>query len=91
MRALFRPSARRPVLGPDRAARFLCNLYRRFTASEVDIAPATVNKLPGLVVSVGGEPYVTMAIATTADQVRRVWLVSNPDKLAALSHEVELV
>lgn len=85
-----RHAARRPVVGADRAARFLCNLYRRW-ADSVEVAPATINARAGIVVSAGGVVQFTMTIGTNGDRVDRLWLVSNPDKLAALAHGVELV
>ena len=56
-----------------------------------EVAPAVINALAGIVVSTDGVAQFTMTIGTKDDRVDRLWLVSNPDKLAALSHRVELV
>lgn len=78
-----RHAARRPVLGPFRAARYIINLSAR-AADRADSRFVPVNSEPGAVIYLDGEPYVAASIRVEGGLVREVHFVVNPDKLAAL-------
>ena len=81
-----RHAARRPIIGPHRVTRFLSVIagrdYEHATAESVE-----VNGFPGVVVSEDGSPMLSLSIETDAsnDRIRRIWVVLNPDKLAAIA------
>ncbi|MFN6120226.1 MAG: RNA polymerase sigma factor SigJ [Actinomycetes bacterium] len=84
-----RRAARRPVVGPDRIARFLVNLRDRLPeGGQVDAV--WVNDSPGLLVSVAGRPYLVHALEVSDGRVARQYLVLNPEKLAGVGRDVEL-
>jgi RNA polymerase sigma-70 factor (ECF subfamily) len=84
-----RRAARRPVVGPDRIARFLVNLRDRLPeGGQVDAV--WVNDSPGLLVSVAGRPFLVHALEVSGGRVVRQYLVLNPEKLAGVGRDVEL-
>jgi RNA polymerase sigma-70 factor (ECF subfamily) len=86
-----RHAARRPVVGPDRIARFLVNVVRRLPEG-ASMQPVWVNGSPGvLVTSMNGEPLMVHVVDVEGDVVARQWSILNPDKLAALGHVIDLV
>lgn len=84
-----RRAARRPVVGPERVARFLGNLARRFQ-DQMTAAPVTVNGEPGLVAYLDGEVDFVAAFEVRDDRVATVRLVRNPEKLrlVATTHDL---
>jgi RNA polymerase sigma-70 factor (ECF subfamily) len=76
-------AARRPVVGRERVARFLVNGSRRL-ATPVSIEPAVVNGEPGVVVTAAGRWALTLAAHVAEGAIAAVYIVINPDKLAAL-------
>lgn len=89
-----RHAARRPVIGPQRIARLLVNISRRFAAvtdHSVQIEPTWVNGAPGLIIAVDGEPYWVAALDVRDGKVDRFFAMLNPDKLVSLDHRVDLV
>ena len=89
-----RHAARRPVVGPQRIARFLINIARRFAAvtdHAVDIEPTWINGAPGLILALDGQPYWVAAIDVREGKVDRFFVMLNPDKLTSLDHRVDLV
>jgi RNA polymerase sigma-70 factor, ECF subfamily len=78
-----RHAARRPVVGPERIARFLVNIFKRADGRET-MRPVWVNGLPGVVVSVDEQPYLVVTLDIRDGLVHRYYSVLNPDKLAAL-------
>lgn len=76
-------AARRPVVGPDRAARFLTNLARRLPP-DAGMLGARLNGSPGFVVSTSTGPLLALVLEVTTAGIRRVHAVVNPDKLAHL-------
>jgi len=75
-------AARNPIVGPDRVARFVASVVRKWTAhGEVRVAP--VNGTPGLLWFRGGRlaAVLTVGIDAGAASVDRVFMVLNPDKL----------
>jgi RNA polymerase sigma-70 factor (ECF subfamily) len=73
-------SARRPILGADRVARFLFGIYAKRTPSS-QIMLVNVNGLPGFALYQGAE-LVTITSVTVADgRVTRVDMIRTPAKL----------
>ena len=85
-----RRAARRPVVGPDRVARFLVNLARRLPVDSA-VGWQTLNGQEALVVSQDG--LATAVLLTEVDDGRVVTLrwMNNPDKLQHLDREVPIV
>jgi RNA polymerase sigma-70 factor (ECF subfamily) len=85
-----RHAARRPVVGPDRIARFLVNLGRRMP-DPLDFDPVWVNGSPGAVMRLRGKPYMVMQFDIVEGMVERQYWIVNPDKLASIGRQIELV
>jgi RNA polymerase sigma-70 factor, ECF subfamily len=77
-------AARRPVVGRDRVSRFLQNLTRRFAEADVRVEPALCNGEPGAVVRQGDRCLAVASAHVVDDEVAALYVVVNPDKLAAL-------
>jgi RNA polymerase sigma-70 factor (ECF subfamily) len=78
-------AARRPVVGRERVARFLVNLARRLSGTDVTVEWAVVNGEPGVVVTEGdGGGLLTLAVHVADGSIAALYAVVNPDKLAAL-------
>jgi RNA polymerase sigma-70 factor (ECF subfamily) len=77
-------AARRPVVGPDRVARFLVNLGRR--ALDGGWAePAVINGQGGAILRhADGTPAVVVEVEIVEGLASRLHLVVNPDKLGQL-------
>jgi RNA polymerase sigma-70 factor (ECF subfamily) len=86
-----RHAARRPVVGPARIARFLVNLYRRIPPDIVEFDPVWVNGEPGVVMRLHGKPYLVSVLEVVDGRVSRQYSIVNPDKLASLGRQIELV
>jgi RNA polymerase sigma-70 factor (ECF subfamily) len=86
-----RHAARRPVVGPERIARFVVNIGRRAVAEGLTFDPVWVNGRPGVVVSVAGTPYMVTVIEIVDDKIDRYYSILNPDKLASIGRLVDLV
>jgi len=74
-------AARRPILGPDRIARFLIGLA---TERAMQVVPTLINGGPGALVIEAGVVTTTITLARSADGIRTLLFVRNPDKLAAI-------
>jgi RNA polymerase sigma-70 factor (ECF subfamily) len=77
-----RHAARRPVVGPDRAARLLVNLVKRLGP---EIAPSFVSLNGQLTTYVtdGQGPIIT-GFGASHGRVSRIWILLNPDKLSGV-------
>jgi RNA polymerase sigma-70 factor (ECF subfamily) len=75
-----RHAARRPVRGASRVARLLTNIGRRMPAG-VELAMASVNGEPGVVLSFAGQPFLVMALEIRDGRVQVLRNVLNPRKL----------
>ena len=82
-------AARRPVIGPARVGRFVINVAKRVPPA-VTAEPCRINGTPGFVVRSGGAPLFTQAFEVVDGRITRIEIVSNPSKLTALAHSVEL-
>lgn len=76
-------AALRPIEGADKVARFLLAVAPPETS--LDIAWSTVNGAPAALVLVDGKLDSVASMDTDGDRVTRIYLVRNPDKLAALT------
>lgn len=76
-------SALNPIYGADRIARFFIGIQRKM-ARPLSLEPVEINGRPGLVSRVGGHLHGAIAFAADAHGIRRVLLVTNPDKLRHL-------
>lgn len=85
-----RHAARRPVVGADRIARFLVNLGRRLP-HHVEFDPVWVNGSPGVVMRLRGQPYMVSVLDIVDGLVARQYSIVNPDKLASIGRDIELV
>src|SRR5918996_852581 len=77
-------AARRPVVGRQRVARFLVNTTSRLAVPGARTEGAVVNGEPGVVISLQGQPAVTVAVHVAEGAVGAVYVMVNPDKLTAL-------
>lgn len=84
-----RHAARRPVLGPERVARFVVNIARRVPPG-ADVDAVWVNGVPGLLVSVRGRPDMVLALDVRDGRVQRIFSILNRDKLVAVGRSVTL-
>jgi len=75
-----------PIRGKDKVARLFIGVARKRNASggpfEIDIAP--INGLPGLILCLDGELDQTLSINVVDNQIAAIYVVRNPDKLAAI-------
>jgi RNA polymerase sigma factor (sigma-70 family) len=77
-------SARRPVVGADRVARFLIGISVRVQAgATMDVEE--VNGAPCLVVRVGELATQVLSLEPSGEQVRSLQIAQNPEKLVRLS------
>jgi RNA polymerase sigma-70 factor (ECF subfamily) len=87
-------AARRPVVGPDRITRLVLNLVKRaaqFDGGVVGTQSGWVNNAPGLVMTVDGSAAWVSTFEVRDGRISRLYLMVNPDKLAAVDHRIDLV
>jgi RNA polymerase sigma-70 factor (TIGR02957 family) len=80
-------AARRPVTGAAKVARLLTGLTRK-ASLEVPgrrFELTQINGGPGLLITVGGRAFAAMTWEISGGQVTAIHLITNPDKLAAIS------
>ncbi|MGP4028963.1 RNA polymerase sigma-70 factor [Actinomadura sp. 3N407] len=89
-------SARRPITGRSRVARYLLGLARRGGELGPGLVTATieeVNGVPAVAVRIGGALNSIMVPEASGDRITALFVIVNPDKLAfadrALSHSGE--
>jgi RNA polymerase sigma-70 factor, ECF subfamily len=81
-----KPAAMRPIVGHEDVARLLAGLGRIAKSASFEVHPATVNGLPGMVIS--GENGViegAWALETRGDRIGAIYIMRNPDKLGVVS------
>jgi len=82
-------AARRPVTGAAKVARLLLGLVNRQQSGR--FAPggqselAQINGAPGLLITADGRAFAAMTWQVFEGQVTAIHLITNPDKLAAIS------
>ncbi|MFY9587066.1 MAG: RNA polymerase sigma-70 factor [Actinomycetota bacterium] len=77
-------AARRPIVGPDKVTRFLVGI----SSVEFDAVEVALNGQPGMVVKVGGQVVAAVSIDLRDDRIRDIFIIVNPEKLAAIREEV---
>ncbi|MEQ1440449.1 sigma-70 family RNA polymerase sigma factor [Fontimonas sp. SYSU GA230001] len=86
------PSARKPVLGAERIARFLAGLVRkpaivrRLIHGPLGLKIAPVNGMPGALLYMSGRLVQTYALDIRDGRIHALYVTRNPDKLARLQH-----
>ncbi|MBG0827237.1 RNA polymerase sigma factor SigJ [Planomonospora sp. ID67723] len=76
-------SARRPVLGADKVARFMLGVAERFGAAD-DLRHSTVNGWPGLLRFRRGELVGVLGLTVAGGRITEIDVVMNPEKLRRL-------
>jgi len=82
-------AARRPIVGAERAARYLTNLARRFQS--LPFEPAAVNDSEGFTVAVDGHVLAVGTVDIADGRVTAMRFVVNPDKLRRFTSHPELI
>src|SRR5207247_2005111 len=73
-------AARRPIVGPDKIARFLTGIAKDAPEhSESQIVD--VNGAPGLLLKVDGKPWWVMTADAADDKLQTVYIVLKPQKM----------
>lgn len=82
-----RAAGLQPVHGRDKVARVLTTGAARRPIPEAGIRYLTINGDPSALLLSGGSPYLVVVLDLTRDgsQIRGIYAVTNPDKLAHLS------
>jgi RNA polymerase sigma-70 factor (ECF subfamily) len=75
-------AARRPVVGPDRVARFLLNISKRLQPP-IEVQAITVNLQPAFLATLRGRPLTLTVLGVDGNGVRDIRIIVNPDKLRA--------
>ncbi|WP_121257055.1 RNA polymerase sigma factor SigJ [Nocardioides ferulae] len=78
-------AARRPVVGPDKVARFVAGIARR----DGEVRLVEVNGRTGLALYREGRLYSVASLTVDGELVTRVDIVLAPDKLAAVSSALD--
>jgi RNA polymerase sigma-70 factor (ECF subfamily) len=79
------PAAVRPVRGPDKVARFILGVLRRFPR-RLDARAVLVNGEPGVLLTLAGLPDSVAAADLDADgRIEAIRLIRNPGKLGHLA------
>ena len=81
-------AARRPVVGPEKVARFLVNIAQRYRGSVVEVA--SINDEPGIVVQLHGKLEFALAVHVVDGKAHAFHAVRNYEKLAALDIQTPL-
>ncbi len=76
-------SARRPVLGADRAARFLAGLVAKYVSAQAEVDVVLANGLPAIAVRQDGVLTSLVVLTVAGERVCRVDILRAPAKLAA--------
>jgi RNA polymerase sigma-70 factor (ECF subfamily) len=82
-----RRTARRPVAGPSRVARYLVNLARRFAGAPVELLTANGEAVVALHLPDG---LTLLGADVVGDRVVAIRVHGNPDKLTRLDHPLSL-
>jgi len=74
-------AALKPVSGPQHIARFLLGVLRRYGTADMQVHPARINGMPGMVLRGPSGPFQTIALEVRDGLIARLYTVRNPDKL----------
>ncbi len=85
-------AALRPILGPEKVARFLvavtASVAEQLTdEADVRLEQCDVNGRPGVVAFLRGEPWMAVQVHVSGGLIERIDAFRNPDKLAGLRLE----
>ncbi|WP_395646674.1 sigma-70 family RNA polymerase sigma factor [Terricaulis sp.] len=83
-------AALNPIFGADKTARFILGIRRKIAESEVTVSVACINGAPGLLVYLDGALDQAQTIAVENGRIAALYIVRNPDKLAALTAGLSL-
>ena len=79
----------RPIIGPDKVARFLVAIthrpYMGVQIADMTVTVTGINGTPGTVVTAGGRPIAALTLVVSGGLVTAIQLVASPDKLAAIA------
>jgi RNA polymerase sigma-70 factor (ECF subfamily) len=74
-------SARNPILGPDRIARFMLGVRRKFMPADFTLRQTEINGLPALIGEAQGEIRWVLTFGCAQGQIGQVYLLADPDRL----------
>jgi RNA polymerase sigma-70 factor (ECF subfamily) len=80
-------TARRPITGRDRVARYLTGSWRKIPG-DLEFTYAEVNGAPGYLIAVEGTVLGLVTVQVHADQIAAVHIVANPEKLTFVSTQL---
>lgn len=80
------PAARVPLLGRPRVMRLLLGLTSKYArqGATFSLESRPINGRAGAVLFIDGRPYAALSLDTADGLIRKLFIVSNPDKTAAL-------
>jgi RNA polymerase sigma-70 factor (ECF subfamily) len=73
-------AARRPIVGPDKIARFIKGISGGVPENTVS-SVVDVNGSPGVLMEADGRPYCVISIDAAEDKLQSIYVVLNPQKL----------
>ena len=79
-------SARNPILGPDRIARFMLGVRRKFMPEDFTLRQAEINGLPSLIGEAEGQIRWVLTFGCAQGRIGRVYLLADPDRLPGHTH-----
>jgi len=83
-------TARRPITGRDRVARYLTGGLTKIPG-ELDFTYAEVNGAPGYLVAVAGTVLGLVTVEVQEDRIAAVHIVANPEKLTFVSAQLSRI
>ena len=75
-------AALRPITGANRVARFIGGALRKLVPAERSGRLAVINGQPGIINSIAGQAHSVLIFDIHADQIRNIYIVTNPEKLS---------
>lgn len=79
------PAARRPIVGPNRVARYVAGSISKF---DVDVALAEVNSEAALLGRIDGSLFGVLVFEITDGKISALRTITNPDKLEFVSRQL---
>jgi len=85
------PAALNPIFGTDKVKRLVLGLMRKFLEVETPaLAPVEINGHPGFAIIAEGGVHSLLDIESDGEQIKTIYLVRNPDKLARFARALNL-